>query len=62
MDTESLTITVEEAAKALKIGRGLAYQMAREGRLPTLKFGRRLLVSKKALEQLLEKPEILAGK
>lgn len=62
MDKEPLTITVEEAAKALKIGRGLAYQMAREGKLPTLKFGRRLLVSKKALEHLLEKPEILAGK
>lgn len=62
MDEESLTITVEEAAKRLKIGRALAYQMAREGRLPTLKFGRRLLVSKKALDKLLENPEILAGK
>ena len=62
MDKESLTITVEEAAKLLKIGRALAYQMAREGKLPTLKFGRRLLVSRKALEKLLEQPEILAGK
>lgn len=62
MEQKELTITVEEAAKRLKIGRALAYQMAREGKLPTLKFGRRLLVSKKALERLLEKPEILAGK
>ena len=47
------TITVEEAAAALGIGRGTAYDAARRGELPTLRFGRRLLVPLAALEQLL---------
>lgn len=62
MNKKTLTVTVEEAAKLLGIGRALAYQMAREGKLPTIRFGKRLLVSRKALEKLLEQPEILAGK
>jgi excisionase family DNA binding protein len=47
------TITVEEAAVLLGIGRGTAYEAARRGELPTLRFGRRLLVPLAALDQLL---------
>lgn len=57
MDGGRLTITVEEAAKELGISRALAYEMARTRRLPTLRFGRRLVVPKKAIERLLEEPE-----
>lgn len=53
MPDEKLTLSVSECAKALSVSRGLAYQMAREGRLPTLKFGRRLLVPRAALEKML---------
>ena len=56
MRQESLTLTVEEAAAALNISRGLAYQAARDGRIPTIRIGRRLLVSRRALERLLETP------
>ena len=56
MDGERLTITVEEAAKELGISRALAYEMARTGRLPTLRFGRRLVVPRRAIERLLEDP------
>ena len=53
-------LTVEEAARFLRIGRGSAYELARqfrltEGRagLPVLVFGRTLRVPRHALERLL---------
>lgn len=48
-----LTCSVEEAARLLGIGRGAAYQAAREGRLPVVKFGCRYHVSLKGLEAML---------
>ncbi|PJB48719.1 MAG: DNA-binding protein [Chloroflexi bacterium CG_4_9_14_3_um_filter_45_9] len=62
MATERLTITVDEAAKQLGISRALAYEMARTGKLPTLRFGRRFVVPRKAIDQLLENPEILLAR
>ena len=56
MDSERLTMTVEEAAKALGIGRNLAYQQAADGVLPTVRIGRRLLVPREALKELLRPP------
>ncbi len=47
------TLTVEQAARELGIGRGLAYEAARRGELPTLRVGRRLLVPVVALDRLL---------
>ncbi len=48
IDLESIasrtTITVEEAASLLGIGRSAAYDAARRGQLPTRRLGRRLLV------------------
>jgi len=41
---DKLTLTVKEAAKLLGIGRNLAYEMARRGELPALRFGRRILI------------------
>lgn len=38
------TITVEEAASLLGIGRTAAYEAARRGQLPTRRSGRRLVV------------------
>lgn len=43
------TITVEEAASLLGIGRSAAYEAARRGQLPTRRLGRRLLVPVPAL-------------
>ena len=48
-----LCLTVPEAAKLLGISRGLAYQMAQCGKLPAVRFGRRLLVPRGALERML---------
>ena len=54
MVTEKLTLTVEEAGALLGISRALAYEMARTGKLPTLRFGKRIVVPKKAIENMLE--------
>jgi len=56
MQLERLTLTVEEAGDLLGISRALAYEMARTGRLPTLRFGKRIVVPKKAIESMLEHP------
>ena len=57
---EKLTLSVDEVAVLLGIGRGLAYEKARSGEIPTLRIGRRLLVPKVALNRMLE--ECGAGK
>ena len=57
MHEERLTITVEEAAKQLGIGRQLAYDKVKTGEIPVLKIGRRLLVPRAALEKLLNEPK-----
>lgn len=52
-DTSPKTLTIEEAAKALRISRSSAYEAARSGELPTIRIGKRLLVPVVALERLL---------
>ena len=53
--SKSATIKVEEAARVLGIGRQTAYDLAAQGKLPgALRLGRRIVVSKKALEKFLE--------
>jgi excisionase family DNA binding protein len=44
-----LFIDVEEAAKLIGISRSSAYEAARTGELPTVRFGRRLRVPRGAL-------------
>lgn len=53
MDDPRLTLTVNEAAKMLGISRGLAYQMVKMGKIPSVRFGKRILVPRSALEKLL---------
>jgi len=59
MDTQKLTLTVNEAAKMLGIGRQLAYDKVKTGEIPVIKIGRRLLVPRSALEKLLAEPKPL---
>jgi len=47
------TLKIVEAAKVLGISRNAAYAAAKNGELPTVRIGRRLLVPKAALERLL---------
>src|SRR5437773_447284 len=47
-------LTIVEASKLLRLGRNLTYSLVREGRLRTVRVGRRLLVPRAAVEALLE--------
>ena len=51
---ECLTVSVETAAKMLGISRGLAYEKAKTGELPSLRFGKRRVVPRRALERMLD--------
>jgi excisionase family DNA binding protein len=48
-----LLISVTEARKRLGIGNSLAWKLVSEGKLPTIRLGRRVLVSVDALQALI---------
>ena len=55
-NTERLTVTIPEVAKALGISRGLAYELAKRDKLPIpiIRLGqKRMCASRRALENLL---------
>ena len=47
------TLSVEDAGEILGLSRGAAYARAKDGSLPTIRLGKRLLVPKAALDKLL---------
>lgn len=47
-----LTLTIPEACRALGIGETMLRQMIRSGQLPILKIGRRVLIPRQGVEQL----------
>ena len=47
-------MTVDEAAAYLRISRGLAFAAVRDGTLPSVRIGRRILVPRRQLEALLD--------
>lgn len=53
MAVQRETFTVDEAAKILGIGRTSAFEAVARGDLPAIRMGRRLLVPKAALAELL---------
>jgi len=59
-EADRLTLTVEEAAHLLGISRGLAYELARSGKLPVIRLGRRLLIPRIALERMLNHPQTIS--
>ena len=54
IENTKLTLKVEEAANLLGISRGLAYEMVRLGKIPSIRFGHRLLIPRRALNRLLD--------
>ncbi len=50
--TERMTLSIKEAAYALGISESMAYKMAGDGRLPSTRFGRRVLVPRTAVNEL----------
>jgi len=57
-----MTLSVEEAAIVLGISRALAYELIRRGDLPQLHLGRRVVVPRRALEELVESGSTQAAK
>jgi len=55
-DSQRRTLTIPEAAAWLGISRAAAYELAANDRLPvpTIRAGKRLLVSRAALERLVD--------
>lgn len=47
------TLTVEQAAEALGISRGSAYEAVNRGEIPSLRIGRRLVIPTAALWRML---------
>ena len=56
MSADSLVMSIPEFARVMGISRGLAYALARQDKLPcgVIRLGRRLVLSRKAVEALLE--------
>jgi excisionase family DNA binding protein len=54
MPSERETLTVEEAAVKLGIGRNSAYEGIRSGEIPSVRIGKRIVVPMRALDRLLE--------
>ncbi len=48
-----LTMSVDEAAAILGIGRNAAYEAVRRGEIPSLRIGGRILVPKAAFQKML---------
>lgn len=58
---ESLVLDVPEAGRLLNLSRATAYALAAAGVIPTIRLGKRLVVPRKALEELLasvRKPKV----
>ena len=53
---ERRTYTVTEAAAVVGISRTSAYERVHAGELPALRFGRRIVIIRHALEELLDAP------
>jgi excisionase family DNA binding protein len=56
MAQPSHAYTVEEAAKLLRIGRNQAYEGVASGAIPSVRIGKRIIVPRAALEQMLAMP------
>jgi excisionase family DNA binding protein len=50
---ERYCMTVPEAAKKLGISRNFAYELVKRGELPSIRFGKRILIPRIALENKL---------
>ncbi len=56
-DSSRVTLTVEEAAALLGISRTLAYELIARGDVPCLRLGRRIVISRRVLERMVDGSE-----
>ena len=53
LNEEPRVLTVIEASRLLRMSRGSTYEAIRLGKIPSLRFGRKILIPRAALEKLL---------
>lgn len=53
MADDELLLTVSEAARMLRLSRAFTYDLVNRGDLPAVRFGRRVLIPRAALERCL---------
>ena len=53
-NSSTVTMNVTEAANVLGISRSSAYECIRLGTIPSIRLGRRIVVPRRAVEELLE--------
>ena len=61
VEKEDLVLTATEAAKLLRIGRATCYEQIRQGAIPSIRIGRRIIVPRAALMRKLEEAMEKAG-
>lgn len=54
-------MSVNEAARLLGISRDLAYDLVARGEIPAIRLGRRLVVARRSLQQLLAGQTVTPG-
>jgi excisionase family DNA binding protein len=60
-DLAPLAYSIDDAVKLTGLSRATIYNMFADGRLPSLKIGKRRLVERAALDQLFAASRILRG-
>jgi excisionase family DNA binding protein len=58
---ESLVLTVGEAARLLRLSKTTTYDQIRQGSIPSIRMGKRILVPRAALMRMLEETTGKAG-
>ena len=59
--SESLVLTVGEAARLLRLSKTTTYDQIRQGSIPSIRMGKRILVPRAALMRMLEETMRKAG-
>jgi excisionase family DNA binding protein len=47
-------LTVSEAARLLRLSRAFTYELVASGELPSVRFGRRIMIPRAAIERILD--------
>jgi excisionase family DNA binding protein len=51
---EQPVLTVSEAARLLRLSRAFTYELVASGKLPSVRFGRRIMIPRAAIERILD--------